>query len=100
MKVILKGILHWQKWTYDEEATFALHAHDMSEMSDSNHQYAPIKEVSFEVEIPDDFDPRPGIVEGMREQKQKLLAEAQMKANQIDEQIQQLLSIEYKPEAA
>lgn len=72
----------------------------MSNCSSVARLYSPIREVEIEVDVPDDFDPRPGIVEGMREQKKRILSDAQIKANQIDEQIQQLLSITYKPEAS
>ena len=100
MKVTIKGILHWEKNSWSENHSYGIYRHDMSDMSSENTHYAAIQPVEFEVEIPDDFDPRPGIVKGMRETKQRILAEAQVKANEIDEQIQQLLSIEYKPEVA
>lgn len=100
MKVTVKGILHWTRWSHDEEVEYIIAADDMSACSSSARQYANIKPVSVEVEMPDDFDPIPGIVKGMRDRKQNLLAEAQMEANKIDGEIQQLLSITYKPEEA
>lgn len=95
MKVVVEGILHWEQW-FADKPIYVIHSSDMSGCSDDMHHYAPIKSMWIETEIPDDFDPRPAIVAGLREQKQKILADSQIKANAIDEKIQQILSIEYK----
>lgn len=50
-------------------------------------------------EVPDDWDPRPGMVEALRAEKAELLAQAQLKASQIEERINSLLAIECKVEA-
>ena len=55
-----------------------------------------ISEHEYEVDVPDDFDPLPQVVAGLRERKQKILADSQLAANEIDDQIQRLLCIENK----
>lgn len=100
MKVTIKGILHWEQSAYSEEPVFAINSHDMTKMSDVHRTYVAIKPVEVEFDIPDNFDPREGIIFGLREQKKKVIADAQLKATQIEERIQRLLAIEYKPEAA
>lgn len=47
------------------------------------------------VEILDDDTIRSGMVDTLKEQRKTVLAEAQLKAMQIDEKIQSLLAIEY-----
>lgn len=53
-----------------------------------------IRKQTFTVEIPDNFDPRPLQIDALRKEKQKIIAEAEAKANNIEEQIQRLLCIE------
>jgi hypothetical protein len=53
----------------------------------------------MEFDIPDDFDPRPAMISGLREQKQKVIADAQLEAMKIEERIQKLLCIEHKADA-
>jgi hypothetical protein len=79
------GKPHFEAWSCD--------------VSSSNPKYALACRTNVEVDIPDDFDPVPGRVKAMRDKKQEILATAQMQANNIEEQIQKLLCIEFKPEA-
>ena len=46
------------------------------------------------IDLPEGFDPRAGVVETLKEQKQKLMAEFQARINQIDQQISQYTAIE------
>ena len=62
--------------------------------------YSFVTTTNIEVEIPDDFDPVATQVECLKAKKQEILATAQVQANNIEDQIQRLLCIEYKPEAA
>jgi len=48
---------------------------------------------SFEVEIPDDFDPREKQVEALRAEKKKLMAEFQARCTEIEKQISQLTAL-------
>lgn len=94
MKVKIKGIIHWQCYEWDEPK-YALWSTDMSS---AGPQYVPIQPHEFEVDIPDDFDPRPKQVEALRQKKKEVLAAAQEKVNNLEDQIQRLLCIEFKPE--
>lgn len=47
---------------------------------------------------PNEADMKNGTIAAMREAQQSIRAEAQGKVNQLEESIQQLLCIEYKPE--
>lgn len=94
MKVTIKGVVHLYKSPYSAEA-YQFHMYDMSDMGP---EYVPVMPHEFEVEIPDDFDPRPQQIAALKAKKQEVLAEAQAKATDIEGQIQRLLAIEHKPE--
>jgi hypothetical protein len=97
MKVEIKGwiTLETGRWV-DGGKQYSIYPLQMNDMTCEGRQYIPIREESFTVEIPDDFDPRPQIVATLREQKQQILADAHVKAEAIEEQIQQMLCLEYK----
>ena len=95
MKVTIKGFVHWHKYLWDENPEYQFYACDMSDMGPD---YVLIMPHEFNVDIPDDFDPRPRQIEVLRAKKQQILAETQQKVNNIEDQIQRLLCIEHKPE--
>jgi len=96
MKITTTMFLHWQQPAWKEDATFVLYSTDMSACLPN---CALVGEREVTVDVPDNFDPRPGMVDGLKQKKNKVLADAQMEATKIDGQIQQLLAIECKPEA-
>lgn len=95
MKTTINAFLHYHKYEWDENPTYMLFNCDMGSCGP---EYVLIGVQEVEVEIPDDFDPRPQQIEALKEAKQKILAETQIKVNNIEEQIQRILAIEYKPE--
>jgi hypothetical protein len=97
MKVTVKGFLHWHKYEWAKDPSYQIWR---SDMSDTSPDYVCLGEREFEVEVPDDFDPRPSQISALRAYKQKILAETQAKVDNIEEQIQRLLCLEYKPEGA
>jgi hypothetical protein len=94
MKTTIKGYVLWVNDSWMKEPHFELWPSDVSRCSPNK---AFIKEQDFEVEIPDDFDPVPGQIDALREKQTELRAEMQVKLNNLEEQIQRLLCIEYKP---
>lgn len=52
---------------------------------------------SFEVEVPDGFDPRSGIVANLEREKAEVTAKFQARITEINGRIQSLLAIENKP---
>jgi hypothetical protein len=50
-------------------------------------------EHEFEVEVPDNFDPRPGQVAALEAKKKEIQAEFAAKVKQIEDQINSLLAI-------
>lgn len=96
MKTTLKTFLHWHKYEWEDTPTYRLY---YSDMTNAGTEYALIKEIDVDVEIPDNFDPTPQQIATLMAKKQEVLAEAQLMVNELDEQIQRLLAIEFKPEA-
>jgi hypothetical protein len=96
MKVTVKSVLHWHKYEWEKEPSFQFWRCDMS---DNGPEYVSLGVREVEVEIPDDFDPRPQQIAKLREHKRKIQAEAQAKADNIEDQIQRLLCLEFKPDA-
>lgn len=71
-----------------------MHTCDMSE-----YGYIHIEkiQVTAEYDLPDDFNFTQAEIDSLIKQKQKIQAEAQVQITRIDEQIQSLQCIEYKP---
>ena len=51
-------------------------------------------EHSIEVEVPDDFDPRPELIKGLQEQQQKARADFEKLCTDIQRQISELTCLE------
>ena len=56
--------------------------------------YVVIRPHSFEVEVPDDFDPRPAQIAALREKREKAAAAFSAYVAEIDASISKLLAIE------
>lgn len=70
----------------------------LSDMSEYGYIYTGIsKSVEVSLELPEDFDPTLAEINCLKREKDKILAEAQCKATRLEERIQQLQCIEYKP---
>ena len=65
--------------------------YDMSE-----YGYAKVKQVSIDVDIPDDFDIREPMISVFEQKRKKAIADHQMLMNAIDGEIQKLRCIEHK----
>lgn len=90
MKVSIPGFINYKKPTWSDDTGFHFHQSDMSE-----YGYVIVKAHILEVEIPDDFDPRPKQVELLQAEKQKAMAEFQARVTAIDKQISQLTALEF-----
>lgn len=91
MKVEIQGAIYRRESRYSGPCFmfFAFEATDPETVK--------VMDYTLEVEIPDDFDPRPGMLANLREQKRAVEAECQAKVTVIENKIQNLLAIEHKP---
>lgn len=78
---------HW-----DGGIEYFLASSDMSNMG-----YTPVCDVMVEFETPDDFNPVAAEIASLKVEKQRIQAEAQQKANEIDDRIAKISCIEYRP---
>lgn len=56
-----------------------------------------VSEHSIEVEVPDDFNPVPGLVASLKAKKDAVRVEFAARINEIEDQISKLTCIEHKP---
>ena len=94
MKQKIKAFVFYHKYEWRTDAEYRIDCNDMTQVGPD---YVMIGEQEFEVEIPDNFDPRPFQVKGLRAEKERIIAEAHAKVVNLEEQIQKLLAIEHKP---
>ena len=91
MKKTLKGFLHFStdKWSYGELALYKIDASDIDGMG-----CLLIKPIEIEVDVPDDFDPRPAQIAALKTQQKKAAADFHAMNNEIMRQINELQALE------
>ena len=78
---------------YGEEAKYIITA--ACEMEDFGYVLVGSKEIEVEIAIPESFDIVNAKIDALKAEKQKIGATAQVQMNNIEEQIQSLLAIEF-----
>jgi len=91
MKVTLTGYVIAEQNSWDTEPK--LHIWPFNIAGPQSPERVFITQQDFEVEIPDDFDIRVGLVENLRKKKEKAMADFQAMVTEIDRQIAQHLAI-------
>lgn len=95
---MIKTVKHYMYRTdhgYGDEVIFALYPFRFSE--DEDYRLF-IKEVDVELDVPDDFDPRPQQIAALEAQKKKAMADYQLLMDTLDGKIASLRCIEHKDE--
>ena len=96
MKVTVKGFVFWRQ-DYRGQDEFSLLPWDCREWDEpARDARVFVKEQDVEIEVPDDFDPRPQQVAALEAEKQKARAEFHARVTEIDRKIQSLLAIEHE----
>ena len=90
MKVTIKGFVTCTQYAWDDKPTFSFYTFDPTGYDSS---CVKVMEHQFEVEVPDNFDPRPGQVAALEAKKKQIEAEFAAKVKQINDQINSLLAI-------
>jgi hypothetical protein len=90
MKITIKGYVTCTQYQWDVKPTFSFYGFDPTEYDKST---VKVMEHEFEVEVPDNFDPRPGQVAALEAKKKEIQAEFAAKVKQIEDQINSLLAI-------
>ena len=91
MKVKVTAYVHHIQYPWQDEPEYALFSSPMRNVE----YYTLVSETPTEVEvdIPDNFDPRPQRIAALEEQKRKLQAEFAQSVARIDDQIKKYLAI-------
>lgn len=90
MKVTIDGFINWCPSAYAGDPEFHFHPCDMNGYSG----YVMVMPYSFEVEIPDDFDPRPAQIAKLKEDRRELQAKFALDLMNIEASISKLLALE------
>lgn len=90
MKVTIKGYITCTQYAWDDKPSFSFYSFDPTGYDSST---VKVMEHEFEVEVPDNFDPRPGQVAALEAKKKEIQAEFAAKVKQIEDQINSLLAI-------
>lgn len=102
MKATIKAYVHAHKaqrycaetQSFTEGISWELYPFDMSKAS-GDRVLAAVQEL--EIDVPDDFDMREGLVRNLEAEKKRLMAEFNARVTVIDGQIQKYLAIENAP---
>lgn len=87
-----KAFIHAQWNKYSKDFSYVAYAGDMTE-----YGYILLEERELSFESPDDKRLRSLAAQSLRAKKNKELAEAHVKAQEIDQEIEELLALEFKP---
>ncbi|HDR9501277.1 TPA: hypothetical protein QDC06_004573 [Burkholderia cepacia] len=82
---------------YVDKLIFSFSHYDSSKY---NKDEVVVRQHSFDAEVPDNFDPRDGLVANLEREKKELMAKFQARVTEIAAQIQSLLAIENHAEVA
>ena len=90
MKVTIKGYVTCTQYAWDNKPTFSFYGFDPTTYDKST---VKVMEHEFEVEVPDNFDPRPGQVAALEAKKEEMRAEFSKRVKDIDDKINSLMAI-------
>lgn len=90
MKLKIEGVIQYKKHTYSKGGYYAFHTADLSE-----YGYFTVQPHTIEVDMPDDFDPRPDLIKGLQAQQKKARADFEKLCTDIQRQISELQALEH-----
>lgn len=90
MKVKVNGFTYWQKEAWQREPEFVFREFERTECDTC----VRVGEMSIEIEVPDDFDPRSQQVAALERRKVELQAQFTAAVTEINARINKLLAIE------
>jgi hypothetical protein len=89
MKIKTTAHIYFHKYSWQEEGEFLLF---YAKIDDTETQFH-VCEQEFEIEVPDDFDPRAQQIAALEKQKQKVMADYQKTVTEINNRINNLKAI-------
>jgi|GEM_PF-2059694 len=92
-KHTIKGYIVWEKWHSDEQGKFGFAHYKPSTEQSTYVDRVLVCEHSFEVDVPDDFDPTPGLIASLEAQKTELRLKLARELMEIDTRISKLQAL-------
>lgn len=92
MKVQIKAYVCFKQPWMKGEHGFSIRPYDPTEYDRS---VVLVREQMFEVEVQDDFDPRPQMVKALEAEKEQARADFAKRVMEIDKRINELLALEH-----
>jgi len=83
--------IHFTKFSWQNQGRFEVFSYELT--NDENHAYVGSQEI--ELNVPDNYDPRPAQIAALEQQKQKVMADYQKSVTEINERISKLQALEY-----
>lgn len=93
MKVKVTAHIYYQKYHFEEKGEFQIIYAKLP--NDDTRTYIGAQEV--EIEVPNDFDPRPAQIQALLDKRQSLIAETETRVQIINDRISNLQALEYTP---
>lgn len=94
MKIKMTVHIHYCKYSWNEKGEYEVFSF---KMDDEEHR-TYIGEREIEIEVPDNYDPRPQQIAALEEKLRDVMAEFQVTVDSIKERISKLQAITYQPE--
>ncbi len=91
MKIKLTAHIHYVKYNFEEVGEYQVYS---CSLGDAEHR-TYVGEQEIEVEVPDNYDPRPQQIAALEKQRQEIRAEFQKSIVEINERISNLQALEY-----
>jgi hypothetical protein len=91
MKVKLTAHVYYNKYRWEDKGEYLLFYAKV----DSTDTMIYVNSQELEIEVPENFDPRPSQIAALEAQKQKARADYQATVNDINDRISKLQAIEY-----
>ena len=92
MKVTISGYVTYRKYAWQDEPEYNFYTFDPSEHM--GEETVVMMQHSFEVEVPDNFDPRPGQIAALKTKREKAQADFSKTVMEIDARINELMALE------
>lgn len=95
-KHTINGFITYRDSPYTEKPEVQFLTYDPRQYDkDEKYPRIVLREHSFEIEVADDFDPRPGMIESLKQTQAELRAEFIKRVTDIERRIGELQAISY-----
>lgn len=91
MKLTLTGHIYATKYSWSDEIRYSF---EQSDRTSWDKDSVVVQPHEFTVDVPDNFDVRPGLVANLESERVRLQAEFAARVTELNAQIQSLLAIE------